>query len=241
MFPQSKGWRFGNPAVVSILGSALLAGCAITVPIQSTEDKARAISELRVGDSIKYAYESKNGWGENGCRLTSIDKVGFTCDRQPDKIQFEHVKSITHYSGSNSNIRTAALIPLAPVAVVGWVAACMFSCGNDESAAGRSNENCPVNDSDIDVFRKTTKIVEVIDLKYKFDNYKSDVDPDTLKLILLKNPKDGPSRVVGDGELVLLMPTSDDEIRQALVKRALYFRAVRRRGLTKQCAGPWAH
>jgi hypothetical protein len=111
----------------------------------------------------------------------------------------------------------------------------MFSCGN----ASGANEHCPINGTDIEATRKTTTLVEVRELPEPVAKYKSDGDPDTLELVLLKNPKDGPSRVMDDGEVVVLMPTSDDEIKQALVTRALYLRAVIRRGLTKQCVGPW--
>ena len=54
--------------------------------------------------------------------------------------------------------------------------------------------------------------------------YKSDGNPNTLELVLLKNKKDGPSRVSPDGEVIFLCKASDKK-QQALISEAFTIRA----------------
>jgi hypothetical protein len=54
--------------------------------------------------------------------------------------------------------------------------------------------------------------------------YKSDGNPNTLEVILLKNKKDGPSRVSPDGEVIFLYKASDKK-QQDLISEAFTIRA----------------
>jgi hypothetical protein len=83
-----------------------------------------------------------------------------------------------------------------------------------------------------------TKVVELmqstkVSLREGLDvpsaEYTSDGDPDTLELIILKDKKDGPSRVSPDGEVIFLYRASDKK-QQALISQAFNIRARRRLG-----------
>lgn len=54
--------------------------------------------------------------------------------------------------------------------------------------------------------------------------YKSDGNPDTLELVMLKDKKDGPSRVSPDGEVIFLYKASGKK-QQALIEEAFALRA----------------
>lgn len=56
--------------------------------------------------------------------------------------------------------------------------------------------------------------------------FKSDGDPKTLEIVMLKNKKDGPSRVSEDGEVIFLYKASGKK-QQALITEAFAIRARR--------------
>ena len=55
-------------------------------------------------------------------------------------------------------------------------------------------------------------------------DYKSDGDPETLELVMLKDKKDGPSRVSPDGQVIFLYKASGKK-QQALIEEAFILRA----------------
>jgi hypothetical protein len=59
--------------------------------------------------------------------------------------------------------------------------------------------------------------------------YKSDGDPETLEIVMLKKKQDGPSRVSEDGEVIFLYKASDKK-QQELISEAYTLRAKRALG-----------
>jgi len=55
-------------------------------------------------------------------------------------------------------------------------------------------------------------------------DYKSDGDPETLEVVMLKDKKDGPSRVSPDGQVIFLYKASGKK-QQALIEEAFILRA----------------
>ena len=76
-----------------------------------------------------------------------------------------------------------------------------------------------------------TKLIAVEDYKGPASAYKSDGDPDTLEIVFLGRPEDGPSHVSDDGEVIFLNNATNDEM-QSLTDQAFDIRA------RKKLSGP---
>jgi hypothetical protein len=73
----------------------------------------------------------------------------------------------------------------------------------------------------------TTKIIAVTSIAVPADKYVSDGDPDTLELVFLSKPEDGPSRVSDDGEVIFIQPGASDQEQQYLINKAFDIRVQR--------------
>ena len=73
---------------------------------------------------------------------------------------------------------------------------------------------------------QSTEMNMVADLDAPAAEYKSDGNPNTIEIVMLKNKKDGPSRVSEDGEVIFLYKASDKK-QQALITEAFKIRARR--------------
>lgn len=51
---------------------------------------------------------------------------------------------------------------------------------------------------------KSTKVIAVMGLSVPADKFVSDGDPDTLQIVFMSKPEDGPSHVSDDGEVIFL-------------------------------------
>ncbi len=72
-----------------------------------------------------------------------------------------------------------------------------------------------------------TREIAVTNLSVPASQYKSDGDPDTLEIVFLTKPEDGPSRVSDDGEVIFLNnPTGQEQ--QDLINKAFDIRVQRR-------------
>jgi hypothetical protein len=74
----------------------------------------------------------------------------------------------------------------------------------------------------------TTKMIAITNLSTPADKFVSDGDPDTLEVVFLSKPEDGPSRVSDDGEVVFVSPATSDSEQQALITKAFVIRWMRR-------------
>ena len=71
---------------------------------------------------------------------------------------------------------------------------------------------------------QSTKVTMRDGLDVPAADYKSDGDPETLELVMLKDKKDGPSRVSPDGQVIFLYKASGKK-QQALIEEAFILRA----------------
>jgi len=60
------------------------------------------------------------------------------------------------------------------------------------------------------------------------ETYRPDADPMTLQLVMLPAQSSAPSRVVHDGEVIILNPNAGDDERKKLFTTAFYLKAQRK-------------
>jgi hypothetical protein len=110
-------------------------------------------------------------------------------------------------------------------------------------AAADDTSNCPVTNKDIAEVLISAKLgYTKIDVPPS--EYKSDGDPDTLEIVVLTEPGDGPSRVSDDGEVIYVSKATLENTKKEmpeLYRMAAYRKAVLKRNLTKECRGPWPY
>lgn len=84
-----------------------------------------------------------------------------------------------------------------------------------------------VRKSDLAKLMSTTQVIIVADLGVPASEFKSDGNPDSLEIVLISKPEDGPSRVSEDGEVIFQRDDTSDEETQKLITQAFGLRAVR--------------
>lgn len=73
----------------------------------------------------------------------------------------------------------------------------------------------------------TTKLITVFNISVPADKYVSDGDPNTLEVVFLTRPEDGPSRVSDDGEVIFIQQGTSDQEQQDLTNKAFDIRVQR--------------
>ncbi len=91
-------------------------------------------------------------------------------------------------------------------------------------AAGHSEAE--INQLKIKLMQET-KLIAVMEINGPADKYLSDGDPNSLEIVFLSKPEDGPSRVSDDGEVIFLSENVTDEEQQTLTAKAFDIRAMR--------------
>jgi hypothetical protein len=75
---------------------------------------------------------------------------------------------------------------------------------------------------------QSTKVIAAMGLSGPADRYLSDGDPDTLEIVFMAKPEDGPSHVSDDGEVIFLSPHATDAEQSDLIGKAFDIRVQRR-------------
>jgi hypothetical protein len=75
---------------------------------------------------------------------------------------------------------------------------------------------------------QTTTVNAVMELSVPADKFVSDGNPDTLEIVFMSKPEDGPSHVSDDGEVIFLSPSVTDAEQSALIGKAFDIRVQRR-------------
>jgi hypothetical protein len=75
---------------------------------------------------------------------------------------------------------------------------------------------------------ETTKVVAVMGLSVPAEKYASDGDPNTLEIVFLSKPEDGPSHVSDDGEVIFQSPNATEKEQSTLIGQAFDLKLQRR-------------
>ena len=109
------------------------------------------------------------------------------------------------------------------------------------AAAQPAGKGCPVTGDDLAKLMKITK-VDFIPRWSKLEaQFQEDNDPESLQIVVVSEPKDGPNAVSGDGQVIFQQKNAPDSVMQKMISRAFHIRFVLANHLTANCKGPWNH
>ena len=108
-------------------------------------------------------------------------------------------------------------------------------------AAQPAGQGCPVTGGDLAQLMKITKVDFIPQWSKPEAQFQEDKDPETLQIVVVSDPKDGPNAVSSDGQVIFEQKNAPDSVMQKLIPRAFYIRFVLANHLTAKCKGPWNH
>ena len=109
------------------------------------------------------------------------------------------------------------------------------------AAAQPPGTGCPVTGDDLAKLMKITKVDFIPQWSKPEAQFQEDKDPETLQIVVVSDPKDGPNAVSSDGQVIFEQKNAPDSVMQKLIPRAFYIRFVLANHLTAKCKGPWNH
>lgn len=109
------------------------------------------------------------------------------------------------------------------------------------AAAQPLGKGCPVTGDDLSQLMKITKVDFIPQWNKPEAQFQEDKDPESLEIVVVSDPKDGPNAVSSDGQVIFQQKNAPDSVMQKLIPRAFYIRFVLANYLTAKCKGPWNH
>ena len=93
------------------------------------------------------------------------------------------------------------------------------------AAAQPLGKGCPVTGDDLAKLMKITKVDFIPQWSKPEAQFQEDKDPESLQIVVLSDPKDGPNAVSNDGQVIFQQKNAPDSVMQKLIPRAFYIRS----------------